>query len=497
MLVVVYAAWRYPELLRQRARFAAVGLVAGAVTSAVLLAYPAWFALAGPAHFSGLVWPGPEFATLRNLSTGLRNYALPWPAERVNRASAVNHLAHAVYEGGYQGPILSNQYFGLGVVIVAIGGIVAWRRDRRLWLFGAITAISVLLSLGVVKHVFLPWQLLAHLPLFENIVPYRFVLITYLAVAVMLALIVEHTYVTVNRRRELAGAGSSAQPPSRSWSRLPAWSGAAAAIVVAVIALFPPTAYLSQTVPITTRPVVLPDWFETVAPELKGHQVLYAVTSFREWAHNPLVWQAVDKMHYSGVNAGGPGGELMRAGKERPGATVIANVTSNGLVRHITTADVAAVRRALDQWGVTMVVIPDQAGLPSYDQITSVTAVAALMTAATGQRPIYQAHAWVWSGVDRSTGAALGQPRMVFCTPRTLDTQCGRSQGGNGLRALCDLVAKQGMEGVPASVASPSDPRWADLAATGQGHCRSRAPQTRSWSTAGRPSGRVVSARIG
>lgn len=416
VLVVLYTSWRHPDVLRRRARFALVGLAAGALTAGVLLAYPAWFALAGPAHFSGLVWPGPEFATLRNLSTDLRNYAIAFPAERVNRASTVNHLAHAVYEGGYQGPILSNQYFGIGVLVVLIGGLTAWRRDRRLWLFGAISIVSVLLSLGVVKGVFLPWQLLAHSPVFENIVPYRFVLITYLAVAIMLGIIVDHTYQAVGRQRESIRHDSQDQPAPPVRSRLPRWSSAAAGIIVAAVALVPPVTYLAQTVPVTTQPVAVPIWFKTVAPNLKGHQVLYAVTSFREWAHNPLLWQAVNHMHYSGANAGGPGGQLVRAGKERPGATVIANVTSTGSLGGVTTKDIQAVRSALKDWEVTMVVMPDQPSLPTYDQIPSIISAAALFTAAIGERPIHQVHAWVWSGVNHTSPLTLRHSRIFLCT---------------------------------------------------------------------------------
>ena len=45
VVLVIFAALRYPEQLRPRARAATVGLASAAVTSVVLLAYPAWFAL--------------------------------------------------------------------------------------------------------------------------------------------------------------------------------------------------------------------------------------------------------------------------------------------------------------------------------------------------------------------------------------------------------------------------------------------------------------------
>ena len=77
--------------------------------------------------------------------------------------------------------------------------MIVWRRDRRLWLFAAVGVVSTLLSLGVSKNTLLPWQLLANLPEFENVIPGRFVLIIYLCLAVMLGLIVDHTYGAVRR----------------------------------------------------------------------------------------------------------------------------------------------------------------------------------------------------------------------------------------------------------------------------------------------------------
>jgi hypothetical protein len=412
-LVVLYAAHRCPNVLRDHARHAVTGLSVGAATAVVLLAYPAWFALAGPAHLEGIVWPGNFYSALRTQSTVLRDVMLPRPATTGIYPNAALHLGFS-----YQGPLLSSQYIGIGALVVLIAGLIVWRRDRRLWLFGAMALISLALSLGSNKDLFLPWEIVTKLPVFKNIIPYRCILITFLAIAVMLGLIVEHTYLAVNRRRALAKEASTGRPARGIWPRLPRWAGAAAGVIVAAIALVSPAAYLAQTIPFTTRPVVLPKWFRTVAPHLPGHQVLLTFTQPSIWENNPMAWQAVDRMRYSTVNESGPAGLLERAGAERKGATVIAAASSSlddGSSSQVllSTNDIVAVRDALHEWGVTTVVIPDQPGLASYDQISSVTLVAALMTAAIGQRPIHQADAWVWTGVDRTrpltvpTGARL------------------------------------------------------------------------------------------
>ena len=48
-------------------------------------------------------------------------------------------------------------------------------------------------------------------------------------------------------------------------------------------------------------------------------------------------------------------------------------------------------------------VVPDQPGLPIYEQGRSPTYAVALMTAAIGVAPAYDHEAWVWSSVPRSS----------------------------------------------------------------------------------------------
>jgi hypothetical protein len=57
VLLLGYGLAGHRDELRRRLPRAAAGAAWGAGTAAVLLAYPTWFALAGPAHLDGLVWP--------------------------------------------------------------------------------------------------------------------------------------------------------------------------------------------------------------------------------------------------------------------------------------------------------------------------------------------------------------------------------------------------------------------------------------------------------
>jgi hypothetical protein len=402
-LVVVYGLTK-PDIVRARARYAIVGASSGVITALVLLGYPAWFALAGPAHLSQPVWAGLGYA-----GTVLKNFVVPPKALSPDFTS----LARRV--GGPQGRSYSMQYFGAGVAAVMLGGLAVWFRDRRLWLFAAITTIAVWLSLGVRLHTWRPWQMAAHLPLLENIVPSRFVLIAYLSSAVMLGLIVDHAHEAGDRWSEVGEGEGSREPsegqvPGRRRSQ-----GVVAGLLVGAIALAPIGAYLGKSTPIVTQTVALPEWFRTVAPHLPSHQVLLVFPV--PPVHSSLTWQAVNRMHYSMAQGGGPGAVPERAGKQSRGQSVIVSASVSYATQAIKPGDISAVRQALDAWEVTMVVIPDEPGLPAYDRVTSVPFAVAVITAATGRAPILQASAWVWSEVDHA-GPSLSPDVSAFsrCT---------------------------------------------------------------------------------
>ena len=390
-LVVLYAAVGHREALRSHAHHALVGLGTGAGVAAGLLAYPVWFALAGPAHLSGPIWG--------SLYLGVGGTALPQYVRATPASAGFTHLTHQV--GGYQGPTLSGQYLGIALVAVLAIGALVWRRDRRIWLFGAVGLLTVALSLGTKTRVWVPWRVLVHLPLVQNIIPSRFVAMTYLAAAVLLGVIVDRTRTAVGVRTG-GGAGT------------PRWMAAAAGTGVALVALVPIAGYLSPTLPMTVRPVVLPRWYSEVAPHLPPGRVVLAFPSPYTELQSSMTWQAVDRMHFSTVGGGGPGGLWYRAGPEKRGLEVVYAASLGSLPDTDTRPkDVEAVRRALEGWGVTTVVVPDQSGLPLYEQTRAPSSTVALVTAATGQAPVHQAGAWVWNDVDRA-GPAVSLPAHGF-----------------------------------------------------------------------------------
>jgi hypothetical protein len=400
--VVVAAALAWREALRRHLRYAALSLGVGALTAGVLLAYPAWFALAGPAHLSGLVWPGLHVA---RAGTSVRDYFLPTPP------LSTGFFSHAMSRvvGGAQGPVLSSQYLGFGMLAVIVGGLVVWRRDRRLWAFASLAALSAVLSLGVRYGAWSPWGLVAHLPLFENISPSRFTLFTELATAALVALVIQHVY---DAARVVTAAHDRPESSRLARRSLPFLAGA----VVAAAAVAPPAAYLATSIPMTTRPVNAPTFFETVGHRLRAGQVLLVLPAPFGVTQSAMTWQAVDGMDFSMAGQGGPGGVVERAGAARAGQQELVDTSFFFADGSVTPEGVAAVRRALASWKVTMVAVPDQPGLPDYERIRSVTEAATLLTAATGDAPRLVSNAWVWSGVRPAVAAEHApSPAVARC----------------------------------------------------------------------------------
>jgi hypothetical protein len=400
-LAVVLALWNRAISLRNL-QYAVIALATSLATAAMLLSYPLWFALAGPAHLSGPVWGAS--APIGYVGTVLKNFLEP--AAAIPIAGTLTHRY-----GGYQAPVLSGQYIGFGMAAVLVAGLVVWRRDGRLWLFAVVGAVSIALSLGLQSHHWTPWRLFVRAPLMENIIPSRFLMVTYLCTAIMLGLIVDHARssalgATSNPPDPVAAATCiETAPPGPLRRRIGAIIGTA----IAAIALVPWVSYLSGGMPLTVQAAVLPTWFAKVAPTLRGHHVVLAFPVPFASMQSAMTWQAVDKMSFSMAGGGGPSGLITRAGPEAAGQTVLGDLStanSSPSATVVSAVEVGAVRKALRGWRVTTVVLPDTTGLQPYVQVYQIRSIVVLITAATGRPPIRQADAWVWAGVSKSTSVA-------------------------------------------------------------------------------------------
>lgn len=384
VLVLIYTRLRSPQTFAGHTPYAVKGCKAAAVTAVVLLAIPAGYALFGPASLPGPIWPVP----LSQFASHFSSYLVP------------SQVGNGGWMTGYNGSSPSDQYLGIGLVAVLLGGTIVWRRDRRLWLFGAVGLVALVLALGAADPLFNLF------PLLENIVPSRFDVVLYFCVAVMLGIVLDHAYAGVRVR--MARTGSRRQQGSGT-SRVPSLVAAGTAVILAAVTIGPIAAYWSQGLPIATRRVTLPTWFAAPSARHLDHQVLLVFPDAVS-QESPMTWQALDGMGWSMVDEGGPGGATTRGGKQRQAENLLAIVSSptyanvgySPKAKVISSDKIARVRSALEAWKVTTIVIPDEPRLPYYDSIPSVLVASTLMAAATGQQPRYQDGAWVWTNVRQT-----------------------------------------------------------------------------------------------
>lgn len=436
VLLVVYAALRDPADLRSRLPHAAKGLGVGVAVAAVLLAYPAWFFLAGPAHLDGTLWSTDVPGALGNAASNFWSHLALWGPVKEQVL-----VEEAPVLGGYRGPALpSPAFLGVGMLVVLVAGTLWWRKDRRLWFFGGLGVITAVLSLRVGDGQWAPWALLYHLPLFRNVVQSRFAAVVGLCAAAMLTVIVDRSRwdlsAWMDRRRSAAtGTHSVDSPGGPGRGRRPwvAWLGA---LVVAAVALVPVVAVLTPNIPLVVQPVVVPRWFEQSAVHLPPGQVLATYPFATADSQASIPWQAIEGMPFKMAGGGGPTGTVARAGDQRAGFAVLREASVPLLAAPaLSAANLAAVREALATWGVTKVVVPDDAGLPVYLTGRGTAYGVAFYTAVLGSAPLHRDGAWVWS--DRMGGpppVAISQPAMEHC----LSDSSAHRTGASGV-ARCVL----------------------------------------------------------
>jgi hypothetical protein len=354
-------------------RVAWKGLGAGGIVAVLLLAGPVWFALAGPSHVTGAIYPGSGVAVSgASLSKAL------WPTP-----PSPAFDAYVARIGGYQGTHLAGEYFGIGVVVVVVLGLIVWRRDRRLQLCAGLGALFFLFGLGSSPSGWRPWDLVAHLPLAQNIIPVRLLLVTWLSWAAATALVADRLH------RELP----IRLPVDVRWRSSVQWIGGLAVLATAVV---PPAAYLTQTLPLTVEPVRAPTWFTSVAPRLSGHQVVLALPVPFSAIQSSLSWQVAAGLSFAMAGGDGPGSDLAHAGVHREAEQALASVSGAFPQSPIGPGAPTAVRRALADWGVTRVVLPHERWLPAYDRAVDPVRARALVTAAVGHPPRSESGSWVW-----------------------------------------------------------------------------------------------------
>ena len=373
------------------------GVGVAAVLTAAVLAYPAWYALAGPAHLAGRIWPNiPVIGgyTVRSFvnpaaANGTEPVARDRRVLRPHPALVLLPRMGAAGGGGRWGAGLAA---GPPTVVLRL----PWRWSLQCCHWASASTSGCPGSSSTVPRCSTTWSSNASWPS------------TYLALAVVLAMVLDRL-----RSIELPTTFAGARWTLRARRMLPL----AAAAAVALAALVPIAAVMAPTLPYAVRPVDLPPWFAVAAPRLPPGQVLLVYPPPFSGIQSSMAWQAVNRMHYAQAGGGGPQGTPVRAGPERPGFLVLASL-GFGFTRPPTgrPAQLRAVRQALRGWEVTMVVIPDQPGLPAILRGHDPEYAVAFMTAALGQAPHYELGAWVWRHVLSRPALPVAAGTLSLCT---------------------------------------------------------------------------------
>jgi hypothetical protein len=437
VMLAGYAGLHHRGELRRRARHALVGIGAAVAGTLVLLAYPVWFALAGPAHLSGMVWSTNVPGNLGNSIGNLWNTQGQW-----GPISSGVLAREAAALGGYRGaPTPSPSYLGAGILLVVAAGTLWWRSDRRLWFFGSLGVVGAVLSLRVGGGRWGPWAVVTHLPLFDDVVQSRFAAVFGLCAAAMTAIIADRS------RSEAIGwltpaafdrrpATGNRQPATAE--RRTRWTAGAVAVAVSLVALVPVAIALAPNLPLTVQPVVVPRWFLTAADQLPPGRVLLTYPFATADSQASIPWQAIGGMRYQMAGGGGPAGTVARSGADRVGFSVLRAASVPLLPAPDPSAsNLEAVREAMRNWGVTTVVVPDDAGLPAYQAARGTGFGVAFFTAVLGKEPAYQDHAWVWSDAQHS-------PPPLPLSPANLSACTDPPEGASGDGAARCVLSASG-----------------------------------------------------
>ena len=174
------------------------------LVGAVLLVYPIFVTLFGPQHINGVPNPPAALARTARRPGGCRGAGL-LPAAGISRAALVLFAE------------LGDDVLGIPLVVAIAVIVFVLRRRGIVQLAGALTLISLILSLGSTlyvgghdTHIPLPFVVLAHLPLTQGFLSSRFSLYTILFGSAIVAIGVDalhHRVVTSRRLSGITGAG--------------------------------------------------------------------------------------------------------------------------------------------------------------------------------------------------------------------------------------------------------------------------------------------------
>ncbi|MDE3085476.1 MAG: hypothetical protein KGJ77_01815 [Acidobacteriota bacterium] len=368
-------------------------LGAGVAVAAALLAYPTWWYVAGPRHFTGAVW-----GDMSGYSASLASFVQPH-----GELAGVQFVSGG--NGDYLGPVL---------LLVLAAGVALWRADRVLRFAAAMVVLCGLLALGPVLHVgprgprsaSVAWPLL-HLPLLSSVAASRFGAYAELFAALGLAVVLDHLRDTAQGR---AGA-RTASAPARAGGRLRRADTAVPVLVAGAVALaaLVPVGVVAGW-PYRTHRIDEPPVVQALARLPDGTMV--REYPFAEGTDGDgEAWQAEAGMRYLVVEGyaivPGAGGHATIAGPADPVGIVFAAASLGRLGRPFGASLVASVRVHAfeDGVGAVAVVVPSRGGQLLGD----------LLHAALGPPAWAGPSGWLWRAPGATLSGAVGTGGAPCC----------------------------------------------------------------------------------
>lgn len=399
--------------------------ICAVLVGAVLLVYPILLTLFGPEHINGVPNPPAALATQHGDLLGL---LVPGYLQRL----AIPGLVFSSY-------LLNSKMMYLGIpLVVAIGVIVVLlRRCGIVRLAGAMTLISLILSLGSTlyigghdTHLPLPFIVLANLPLTQGFASTRFSLYTILFGSAIVAIGIDALYQRLVTSRYLG----------RFTMRRRAIAAIGVSMTIALIVALP-------TLPLHQQPTSATDaspLFSTLEasknildgsavlaypypgnPVFPGNILGFSYSSRYQSVNDVLLDQAVSGMHFrliggfgwrpSGTTYGTPDSSVLRPQSVRDlfDFEFYGVTTRSGQAEDLVTSNLSAdLRQFVEKYDVDTVVVLPVGQHPAT--------VVQFLTSAIGE-PSHVKGATVWFDVKRrlQTVALGARPPLVVAPPVT------------------------------------------------------------------------------
>lgn len=346
-------AFTHPREVRSHIPFAAKASIAAAGVCGILLAYPIWLMFAGPGHVVG---PPQPLITLAPFPGDLLGGIVPTISQLIG-SGHFKAIGTGLSGGNY---VENGLYLGIPMVCVLAGLTAAFRRVQVLVFATAMTVVAYVLALGprltVDGHdtgIRMPFTVLRHLPLVQDILSLRFSLFVQLFAAMALAVGLDRLWWWALER----------QRRSRSAVLSHRWPWATGTAAVAAVALLP----LVPQLPIAAATTDVPAVSVGTGPhQIPPSSVLLSYPYPVDPAVQAMLLQALDGNRFSIVGGyvvvRSPSGSAQLAPTELQPTYVESMFTDayNGTTLRAITSDdqtTAWLRQYLRRYGIATVIV--------------------------------------------------------------------------------------------------------------------------------------------